>query len=178
MKYSCPPLSRKQLRAYAKSIRTSLKVETSFMFPVERFLEAFHLLIGDETFSFQTIADEDWDQPPSRHAYFDLTDNCIYIKESVYLGAIDGNGRDRMTIIHECAHVLLLQHSHLTLARSFDNEYVPPYCDPEWQAKCLAGELMVPIDLVTGMSASEVSFKCGVSLRAAEYQLNKYRSAS
>lgn len=174
MKYACPPLRRKDLKAYAQSIRTSLKLENTLMFPVTQFLEALHLLIADDDFSFQSIADEEWDQPQSRHAYFDLNDKCIYIKESVYNSACAGNGRDRMTIIHECAHVLLLQHSHLTLARSFSNS-VPPYCDPEWQAKCLAGELMIPIALVHGMSAAEVSEKCGVSLAAAKYQLGKYQ---
>lgn len=173
MRYSCPPLNRKKIRDYARQIRKALSIEKCLRFPVVQFLETLHLLIGDDDFSFQCIPDKEWDQPPSRHAYFDLNDNCIYIKESVYFGAYNGNGRDRMTIIHECAHVLLIQHSHLTLARSFDDN-VPVYCDPEWQAKCLAGELMVPVDLVNGMSAIDVAPKCGVSVKAAEYQLSKY----
>ena len=174
MKYSCPPLSRKQLRDYAKNIRISLKLGNILKFPVVEFLETFYLLIGDEELDFQIIADEAWTQPPSRHAYYDFNDKCIYIKESVYIGACEGNGRDRMTIVHECSHVLLLQHSHLALARSF-SEHVPPYCDPEWQAKCLAGELMIPYELVHGMSANEVAAKCGVSHTAAKYQLEKYQ---
>ena len=43
----------------------------------------------------------------------------------------------------------------------------------EWQAKCLAGELMIDSDLVKGMSRSEVSEKCGVSYDAAKLQLSK-----
>ncbi|WP_419020051.1 ImmA/IrrE family metallo-endopeptidase [Intestinimonas butyriciproducens] len=172
MKYSCPPLSRKQIREYARCIRRALKIEGLLWFPVEQFLETLHLLTNDEDLYFQIIPDDEWNQPPNRHAYFDLNDDCIYIKESIYVGACNGNGRDRMTIVHECAHVLLIRHSHLTLARSFDDD-IPIYCDPEWQAKCLAGELMVPADRVQGISASDVSARCGVSKEAARYQLNK-----
>ena len=59
----------------------------------------------------------------------------------------------------------------MKLTRSFD-EHVPAYQDPEWQAKCLAGELMVPYELVGGMSAAAVANACGVSLQAAYYQLS------
>lgn len=173
MNYACPPLSRDQLRKYANTIRRSLELSDTLKFPVERFLETFHLLINDESFYFETVADREWNQPPGRHAYYDLEGNCINIKESVYNGACDGNGRDRMTVVHECAHVLLLRHSHLTLARSFD-ENIPTCCDPEWQAKCLAGELMVPKELVQGMSANDVALQCGVSHKAASYQLSKF----
>lgn len=78
-----------------------------------------------------------------------------------------------MTIAHEFAHFITLCVCGFRLARSFDDVPIPTYCDPEWQAKCLAGELMVDSDLVKGMSAIEISVACGVSLPAAKMQLSK-----
>lgn len=171
--YSCQPMSRGELRAYAQSIRRAFRLENCIYFPVERFLEILPIAIGDEEFYFHVIPDLEWELPDSVHAYYDVEDNCIYIKESVYIGASNGVGRDRMTIIHECAHVLLIKHSHIQLHRNFGGA-VRPYEDPEWQAKCLAGELMVPKELVRGLNAEEVSQRCGVSVGAARYQLSKY----
>lgn len=173
MQYKCPPLSRGRIRRYAMLIREQLKLNDTLYFPVEKFLEVLFGLIGDEDFDFILVSDDEWTQPDHVHAFYEPAANCIYIKESVYENACDGSGRDRMTIVHECAHVLLLKHNQLKLTRSFE-ENIPTYCDPEWQAKCLAGELMIPCNLVTGMTIAEVSKKCGVSYVAAKYQLSKY----
>ena len=172
MRYSCQPLSRRQLRMFAQRIRKVIGVSSTLWFPAIKFLESLHEIIGDEAFYSDVVPDEEWDQPPTVHAYFDLNDNCIRVKESVYMGAYSGCGRDRMTIVHECAHVLLIKCCHLKLTRSFDDN-IPVYRDPEWQAKCLAGELMVPADLVQGMSEWEVVENCGVSADAARYQLSR-----
>lgn len=174
MVYTCQPVSRRSLREYAYRIRQTLKLENTLYFPVVQFLEVLPMAIGDDEFYPAVVADDEWELGPSVHACYDLEDNCIYIAESVYEGACDGCGRDRMTIAHECAHVLLLKHSHLSLRRSFDDN-IRAYEDPEWQAKCLAGELLIPKHLVTGMSADIVAEKCGVSELAANYQLGKYK---
>ena len=168
MRFACEPLSRRQIRDYTRYIREYLNLNGALWFPVVGFLETMHSLIGDDDFNAECV--EDYALPPGIHAQYDLQANVIQIKESVYLGASNGNGRDRMTVAHECGHVLFLRHSKLKLARSFDDN-IPTYCDPEWQAKCFAGELLIPFDLVNGMSASEIASKCGVSLQAAEYQL-------
>lgn len=173
MRYSCQPVSRRQLRMLSRSIRETEGLSSELWFPAIKFLEMLHKIIGDEDFYPEIVPDDKWDQPPTIHAYFDLNDNCIRVKESIYLGACNGVGRDRMTIVHECAHVILIKRCHLKLTRSFDDN-VPVYRDPEWQAKCLAGELMVPADLVCGMSDLEVAEKCGVSVEAARYQLSRY----
>jgi len=140
-------------------------------FPVDRFLEAFHALIGDESFYFECPPDDEFS--PDVHAEYDVVGNCVRIRESVYIGAMGGNQRDRMTVIHELAHVLLIKVSGLKLCRAMGNVVV--YRDPEWQAKCLAGEIMVPAHLVKGMSAQEIAICCGVSQAAAETQLNSIK---
>lgn len=55
------------------------------------------------------------------------------------------------------------------LARSFDSN-LPAYEDPEWQAKCLAGELMMPADKIRGMTIKEIVSHYGVSPDAALMQ--------
>ena len=169
MKFSCPAMSRENLRSYARNIRKQLGLQNVTKFPAVEFLETLPSLLGDNSLYYDYVADEEWEDA-NVHAYYDLENNCIKVRESVYVGACEGNGRDRMTITHECCHVLLLHHSHMKLTRSFDS-HIPAYQDPEWQAKCLAGELMIPYDLVGNMAPSEVVAICGVSLQAARYQL-------
>lgn len=167
MKFICPPMSRKDLRAYALSIRKSLHAENSLAFPVLPFLEIMPEIFEKDNFSFEIVGNNDL--PPDIHAEYDYNINCIRIKDFVYEGACEGKGRDRMTIIHEISHHLLLSHSGLQLHRSF-SDTVPTYRDPEWQAKCLAGEIMVPAHLVSNMDAQEIANKCLVSFDAALYQ--------
>lgn len=174
MTLMCPAFGRKDLRNYATGIRKKLHLENVLRFPAVEFLESLPALIGDNSLYYDCVNDSAWDVPDV-HAYYDLEENCIRIKESVYIGAArHNNGRDRMTVTHECCHVLLLRHSGLTLTRNFTGN-VPAYRDPEWQAKCLAGELMVPAPLVRNMSPSDIATECGVSLQAARYQLQCYR---
>ncbi|MFR8644446.1 MAG: ImmA/IrrE family metallo-endopeptidase [Monoglobus pectinilyticus] len=72
-----------------------------------------------------------------------------------------------MTVMHEIAHYLLLCVNGVKLQRNFNKQVVKAYCDPEWQAKCLAGEIMIPAHLVAGMDLFDVIEKCGVSRDAA-----------
>lgn len=174
MHYISDPLSRKDLRNYAFKIRKQLGYENRLDFPVMKFLEVFHKLINNPNFHFFTVKDEEL--PPAVHAQYDADDNSIAIKESVYVGASNGSGRDRMTIMHELAHALLITHCGIKLNRSFGSENIPAFRDPEWHAKCLAGELMMPAHLVIGMEASDIAKSCGVSLPAATYQLSKLKS--
>jgi len=53
---------------------------------------------------------------------------------------------------------------------------IKPYEDPEWQADCFAGELLMPYHLIQEMSKEEIMQKCKVSFTAAcnqsKYVLN------
>lgn len=102
-----------------------------------------------------------------------LDDTGVYtirIKESVYERACNGSGGDRMHIIHEMSHYILIEEygfKPLT-ARSYGNivvHYKP--CSMEWQAKALAGEIMMPYEMTSGMTVYEISKSCGVSLEAS-----------
>lgn len=99
----------------------------------------------------------------------------IRIKESVYERACNGSGGDRMHIIHEMAHYILIEEYGFRplTARSYGNivvRYKP--CSMEWQAKALAGEIMMPYEMTKGMTVCEISKKCGVSNEAATKRTN------
>ena len=157
------------LRRLAKTIRSTLGLSNELFFPITEVLEIIHMF--DEDAHFEIVESDELEK--FEHAITDISTKTIKIREDVYEGACNGCGRDRMTIAHEFAHFITLCVFGFKLARSFDNTDVPTYRDPEWQAKCLAGELMIDSELVKGMTELEVSEKCGVSFDAARFQLSK-----
>ncbi len=171
MQYASVPLTRRRLRIYARSIRRSLGLENELYFPIVDLLENLPNLFPDTGINYEIVEDDAL--PTNTHAQYDAKENVIRIKNSVYERACDGYGRDRMTIAHEIAHFLLLTYSGLTLSRDFGDTPVPVYQNPEWHAKCLAGELLIPKHLTALMHPYEVARRCGVSQVAAEYQSTK-----
>ena len=146
-----------------------MNLTNELYFPIVEVLEMLHKF--DEDAHFEVVEADELEE--NEHAVTDIITKTIKIRSDVYEGACNGVGRDRMTIAHEFAHFITLCVCGFRLARSFGDVDIPPYRDPEWQAKCLAGELMIDSDLVKGMSSSEVSEKCGVSFDAVDFQLSK-----
>ena len=146
-----------------------MNLTNELYFPIVEVLEMLHKF--DEDAHFEVVEADELEE--NEHAVTDIITKTIKIRSDVYEGACNGVGRDRMTIAHEFAHFITLCVCGFRLARSFGDVDIPPYRDPEWQAKCLAGELMIDSDLVKGMSSFEVSEKCGVSFDAADFQLSK-----
>lgn len=173
MRYACPPLTRSQLRDYALSIRKFLQLENGTWLPVVELLERFDIIINDNDFYYEVVEDDYF--PVGTHAAYFPEDNCIRVKNCVYVGACNNCGRDRMTIVHEMAHVFLLKVSNIQFNRCFEGEVVRTCCDSEWQAKCLAGEFMMPCHLVKDQSVVEIAQNCGVSLQAAEFQKDRFK---
>ena len=161
--------SRKDLRNLAHNIRKLFGLENELYFPIVKLLDVLHLIFPD--FNYEIVPDSEL--PEEVHADTDIRTGNIRIKESVYERACNGEGRDRMTITHEFAHYITLCFCGFQLQRNFNNVVLPSYKDPEWQAKCLAGELMVPFDLAKDMSAEQIMVECGVSPDAARYQYKK-----
>jgi Zn-dependent peptidase ImmA (M78 family) len=126
-------------------------------------------------FHFEIV--EDFELPRGVHADTDALNHIIRIKQSVYDGACNGNGRDRMTIAHEIGHYILLCVCGFKYQRNFTGSTIPRYQDPEWQAKCFAGELLIAAYLVKGMTPYEIMYACGVSMSAAETQWSKFRAS-
>ena len=169
--YIAAPLSRQNLLDYAKTIRVSLNLEDRLCFPVLSFLEILPDFFSVLGFTFEIVPDSEF--PNAVQGETDVTNHHIRIKESVYNGAYNGNGRDRYSIMHEISHYLLMSVSGVTFQRNISGRKVKTYEDPEWQAECLAAELLMPFDLVREKSIQEIANDCKVSFAAARTQ-SKY----
>ena len=166
-KYFVEAKSRVELRFLAEMLRRQLHLENELWLPVVELLDVLSVYL--KGFSYEIVPDEAL--PDGIHAEIDVRSGHITIKESVYEGACDGMGRDRMTIAHEIGHFVTLCACGFRLQRNFNYGELKTFNDPEWQAKCFAGELLIPSRLIDNMTAEEVAKACGVSKVAAEYQL-------
>lgn len=163
--YKAEPMSRKNIEAFANRLRHILGIENVQYIDVIHLLENV-LYVFDEKFSPEIVADEELDA----HARAYPEDHTIKIRESVYEGARNGNGRDRFTIVHEIFHFLCHGRARISLARNPDE--VKPYENPEWQADAFAGYFLMPKHLILGLDAFQVMRRCGVSMSAACCQIN------
>jgi len=159
--------SRRELSCFAAIIRMAFPGGSELKFPIMRLLERISKYVPGSDFKVE----EDFYFKDGVHAETDVVNRLIRIRESVYDSACDGNGRDRMTITHEIGHLLLVCEFGFTLQRNFSKREVLPFEDPEWQAKCFAGELLAPSHLIGGMTAGQVATTFGVSYEAAQVQL-------
>ena len=167
--YVVEPKSRKELSDLAFAFRKKLGLQDCLYFPIVELLDLMYTLF--DGFSYEIV--EDSELPPGVHADTDILKKHIRIKQSVYDGATYGNGRDRMTIAHEIGHFFTLCCCGFTFQQNHKKAPVPAFQSPEWQAKCFAGELMVPSHLAYNLKAWEIEEKCGVSYSAASYQYKK-----
>lgn len=163
--YCVEAKSRRDLREIAQSIKRILGIENMFKIPIVQLLDIFCDVF--DNFSYEIV--EDVYMEKGKHAETDVVTGHIKIKESIYIGACNGIGRDRMTIAHEIGHFITLCVYGFKLSRYFGKN-IKMYNDPEWQAMCFAGEFMIDYDLTKNMTPKEVAKICGVSLEAAKYQ--------
>lgn len=166
--------SRADLRMLARQFRICLHLENVLYFPIVELLDVLPEIFP--SFSYEVAPDDAF--PHGTHADTDICTGHVRIRESVYNGACDGNGRDRMTIAHEIAHYFMLCVCGFRLQRNFSEEKLPAYYDPEWQAKCFAGELMVADHLCNSKSPYEIAALCGGSDEAASFQYRSLRKGA
>ena len=164
LRLRCP---EKNLRMAAMKLRKQLGYRDDESVAPEVILELLPKLFRCD---YQIVPAEEMGE---KHGETQLLEGIVRIREDVYEGAIKGVGRDRFTICHEFAHLLL--HSSLcqnvSLAR-MDDRNIPIYENPEWQANVFAAEFMMPYSkLRSGMRVNEVMTAYGVSRAAAECQL-------
>jgi Zn-dependent peptidase ImmA (M78 family) len=166
--YIANPLSRLQIRVLALSIRKTFKLENEICFPVLEMLEVMPDIFSQNNFTYEIVPDSEL--PKSIQGDTDVANHYIRIKESVYEGACIGNGRDRYSIVHEISHYILLAVLGFSFQRNISKRELKAFEDPEWQAECLAGELLMPYNLIKGLTVNEITEKCIVSLKAAQTQ--------
>ncbi len=162
------PRSKKDIRNKADLIRSIVNElsENNDDFPIIEFVE----IILPQIFDDFILHIEEAKEMNNNHGLTDVQAGTIKIREDVYYGACNGNGRDRFTIAHELGHYLLHSKDNLKLARS-DSE-IKVYENPEWQANTFAAELLMPCSLIAkGDTKETLSKRFGVSYSAAEVRL-------
>lgn len=170
MGYKTKPRGRLEIRKLAKEWKKQLRIGNGLYLPVVQIFEILPTIYPGLT----TEIVEDSEFPNGKFAEMEIETKTIRLRQSVYDGACEGKGFERMTIMHEIGHYEMLATGLIKLYREA-NEPVKAYEDPEWQAKCFAGEVMIDKELVEGMSPQEIAKKCGVSIEAATYQWHQYQ---
>lgn len=160
------PLSRANIQVMADRIRLIEGCKGKYFFDIVHFLDVT-LPRLDPSFTLSIKTKEEMGEC---HGLTYPDRNEIQIREDVYERAYNGSGRDRLTLAHELFHLLQHEKENISFARS---ENIEPFRDPEWQASAFGGELLMPHDMIVGMSVEEVMKKCKVSMSAASYQLKK-----
>lgn len=160
------PMSRKGIRDFVYEFRCLFGLEDTPYFPIVHFIEWFLPELG---MNYEVLTVDEMDDT---YGLTNTEENILYIREDVYLGAIDGKPRDRFTLCHELGHLLL----HTRDRISFPRGEVPAYKDPEWQANTFAGELMAPYHLTKNMDVDEIMTKCGMSRQASSIQYKLYHN--
>jgi len=161
--------STKILRSFAEIVREAFVPADQIEFPIMDILE-FRLGIQHfEEFYLDPCSHEEMDGEEGRVV---AGQNCIKLREDVYRGAWNNNGRDRYTACHELAHFLL--HREVKMARVREDNH-PIYRDAEWQADTFAGSLLMSArHLPMFAGARHAASLCGMTPMAAEVMLAKY----
>jgi Zn-dependent peptidase ImmA (M78 family) len=166
--YKASPLSRNIIRSYVRQVKEQVGLVNEYCFPILTFVEnILPTVIPDFQFEIVPVSEmrgKHGETFPSKH--------IMRIREDVYLGATQNKGRDRFTIAHEVAHLILHEDSSISLCRLAPKEKLRPFEDPEWQADAFAGELLASSYLIKGMTVAQVQKKCFVSSAAARTQLS------
>ena len=139
---SASPMSRKSIRNLVDKFRHILGLENILYFPIVPFIE-WCLPEPGMNYEILTVSEMD-----DTYGLTNTKENVLFIREDVYLRAINGNPRDRFTLCHELGHFLLHTPDRISFARGD----IPAYRDPEWQANTFAGELMAHYRLTKHMS--------------------------
>nr|DAY97256.1 MAG TPA: IrrE protein [Caudoviricetes sp.] len=112
---------------------------------------------------------------PNKHGLTIPETNEIKIREDVYEGAFNGNGRDRLTIMHEIFHFIFHRGNNIIRHYGFARmeKKLPAYRNPEWQANAFAGAFLMDEETIKNLTISEIMDKYGVTYSAAVTQKSK-----
>lgn len=174
MDYRTKPISREKLRNYSIMIRKLFKCKNKYYFDVIYALEVLSILFSNVSIEIVCDDDPELKNVPAT-TIPDFNGNyCIKIKETVYEYAYaKKSGGYRMHIMHEICHVILFMLGYLPyIDRAYKNNELTPYESIEWQAKALAGEVLIPYDKTKDLSLGQIVKKCKVSQDAAQKRID------
>ena len=161
------PRKRDSIRRDAFLLRAKLGLEKTLNFPILHFIENVLPKI-DSSFFLEVEEDENM---PGIQAEYLPTENVIRVRQSVYDAAAAGFWWARFTLAHELGHYYYHDERSVRYAVLDLGQRMPPDFDPERQANAFAAELLVPINLIEGMSIKQIANDCSVSYTVAKRQL-------
>lgn len=172
MDYKTKSISRNKIRRIAKLFREEFHEclsKDKLYFDVIRCFEIINFKYPNVT--TEICDDEELGDNPGR-CIPDFKGNYhIKIKNSVYEGAKNGTGGYRTHIIHEISHAFLCMLGYTPiLDREFNNKELRPFESMEWQAKALAGEILMDYELTKGLNILQLEIYCGVSIDGAIFR--------
>lgn len=165
-----PPMSTENLRKFADQVRSVFVEEAIVEFPIMDVLE-FRLGVIFDGFYIDVRDKESMGEDEGRVI---SGTKGLALREDVYEGAWNRNGRDRFTACHELGHFLM--HRTVTMARTReDTDKI--FCDAEWQADTFAGTLLMsPRHLGKFTDSDDAAGSCGMTGAAARVMWAKYRN--
>jgi len=162
------PLSTTKIRNVAMTLRQLLGVPEGAV----NIVDIFEFQLAKMGLEYEIMPEQDMQD---EHGLTIPSENVIRLREDVYNGACNDNGRDRFTIGHELGHLVL--HSNVSFARAqFDYSH-KIYEDSEWQANTFAAEFLMPVDEVKRYCTSpfDIADRFQVSVDAAVVRYNKLK---
>lgn len=174
MDYKTEPTSRMELRKIARCVRKLFKCRKKYYFDVIDAFEKIHSIIPAVTCF--VVEDNEMENNVYARCIPDFKGHyTIEVKESVYVGAVNGSGGYRSHILHEICHAILcLLGFTPILDRAFRNNELNPFESMEWQAKALCGEILMPYEETEGLTVKQIMRRCKVSRESAELRYNNY----
>jgi transcriptional regulator with XRE-family HTH domain len=164
-----PAVSTRTLWDFAEKVRSVFVGEDEICFPIMDVLE-FRLPTFEAGFHLDVCSHAEMG---AEEGLVLAGANCIKLREDVYEGAWNDDGRDRFTACHELGHYLL--HRQVVMARVRDESH-PVYRDAEWQADTFAGGLLLsPRHLPRLGSQENAALQCGMTSMAAGVMWSKYK---
>lgn len=171
MDYITKPVSRKDLRRFAKIFRDIFDVPQTGAFPV---LEALERLpdVFDKSY-YRVVENRKLSKKnPARCVLNKDGSFVIEIQKRIYDGAQKGIGAYLGFILHEILHIFMFDIGYRPIFnRSFAN--CEKYETIEWQVKAITGEVAIPYEESKGMTLDEIMTKYKVSKGFALVRLSK-----
>jgi len=163
-----PPMSTDAIRSFAEKVRSAFLQPDKLQFPIMDVIE-FRLGMIFDGFYIDVRDKESMGEDEGRVIG---GTKGIALREDIYVGAWNGNGRDRFTACHELGHFLM--HRTITMARTReDSDKI--FCDAEWQADTFAGTLLFsPRHVGRFTDPDDVAHNCGMTGAAAKVMWSKY----
>lgn len=174
MDYRTKPITRKEIRNIARFIRRLFKCRNKYYFDVINAFEQLPFIFNNVITEVVSDNDPELGKAPSTIIPDMKGKYTIKIKQYVYEGAYFHKiGGYRNHIMHEICHLFLFLLGYLPhFDRVYKNNELKNYESVEWQAKALAGEVLIPFENTKGLTAKQIMKKCKVSKDAANKRLS------